>query len=282
MAHSGAHAIAEATYVLAEAGCDSPRADALALAEHVLGKPAYLAAREWPDEAWRRYMAAVGRRAKRVPLQHVTGKMAFRHLMLAARPGVFVVRPETEWVVEHALREGLGKRVVDWCAGSGAIGIAIASEVEGVDVHAVEIDSLACDLARDNARANPPAEGSSWTIHRGDATLPEMLADRDGTVDTIVTNPPYVPPGDVTQPEALADPERALYGGGHDGLAVPLALLTRAQHLLAPGGLLVMEHAESQADALLTAARRAGMDGRTGTDLAGRPRCLIARRRVAH
>nr|WP_223875368.1 HemK/PrmC family methyltransferase [Nanchangia anserum] len=278
-----AHALHEGAYVLAEAGVDAPMADARVLAEHVIGAPLYAAAGDLDDAAWSRYMALIGRRAAREPLQHITQRMAFRFLDLHARDGVFVVRPETEWVVDSAIERSrhlvdAGRRplVLDWCAGSGAIGIALATEVAGIDVIAVEIDAAACDLARLNAREHVPAPGSTWNLVHADACDEQVLAEYDGDVDIIVTNPPYVVADTISQPEALRDPARALYGGGPDGLDVPRALVRRAQRALAADGLLVMEHGEEQGPALVEAARACGFEARACRDATGRVRWLEA------
>ncbi|MDU0968272.1 MAG: HemK/PrmC family methyltransferase [Actinomycetaceae bacterium] len=279
-----AHALSEGAYVLAEAGVDAPMADSRQLAEHLLGCPLYMAPPALTPEVEADFFRLIGRRAAREPLQHITGTMTFRFLTLAAAPGVFITRPETEWMVDAALVEirRLARQrrvsVVDWCAGSGAIGLAIASEVAGVDVVAVELDPAAAALARKNAQANPPDPDSTWRLIEADATRPDTLADRDGCVDVIVTNPPYVPAGTITQPEALADPDLALYGGGADGLAIPRALLSRAADLLSGGGICFMEHADDQNPALAAACVDLGLASALGKDQTGRIRWIVARK----
>lgn len=270
-----------------------PSQEARILLEWALGVESLWSA---PDlvgaHAAERFRAGVAQRRAHVPLQYVTGRMWFRGLDLLAREGVFVVRPETEVVagvaVDAALEVhpastpgGAGPLLVDLCTGSGAIALALAHEVAGAHVLAVEIDAPACALARDNvARLEgrgllPP--GSVEVVH-GDAT--RALGEWEGRVDVVVSNPPYVPGADVpTQEEALRDPATALYGGGEDGLVVPRGVVHRASALLRPGGALVVEHAESQAATLRALARAEGFaDVHTGTDLAGRERMLVARR----
>ena len=113
------------------------------------------------------------------------------------------------------------------------------------------------------------------------ATVPE-LAELVGRVDVVVSNPPYIPVGMVPlEPEvAEHDPQVALYGGSADGLAIPLAVAAAAARLLRPGGLLVMEHADSQGESLPRALAATGdwADATDHTDLAGRPRTATARR----
>lgn len=231
-----------------------------------------------------RFREALARRRGRVPLQWITGRMHFRGLVLGARQGVFIVRPETEVVAGAAIdaaRAAVDRRgralVVDLCAGSGAIGIAVASEVPGARVAAVEFDPAAAALAEENIAALVPGR---VRLELGDATSPALLAELDGSVDVVVSNPPYVPLAEApTQIEAQGDPEAALYGGGEDGMVIPRGIIERAAALLAPGGALVLEHSPSQSELLRAAAADAGFVGaETLPDLCGRERYLLARR----
>ncbi|WP_432536470.1 peptide chain release factor N(5)-glutamine methyltransferase [Kineococcus arenarius] len=270
---------------LAAAGVPSPRTDAEVLLAHALGvdrsRLGVLAALGSHVEPGR-FEDLVDQRAGRVPLQHLTGRAPFRSLELAVGPGVFVPRPETEVVAQLAVDEaarlaGAGARpvVVDLCTGSGAIALAVATEVPAAAVHAVELDPLAHAWARRNADELAPA----LDLRLGDAA--GAFGDLDGTVDVVVSNPPYVPPGAVPQEVEVArhDPEVALYGGGDDGLEVPRRVVAAAARLLRPGGLLVVEHAEVQEHG----ARRlvpgpVWRDATGHRDLTGRPRCTSARR----
>ena len=225
-----------------------------------------------------RFRSGVARRRHRTPLQHIVGRMWFRGLTLAARPGVFVVRPETEVVAGEAIAAaravtGHPPLVVDLCTGSGAIALAVADEVPTARVVAVELDPQAVALAQENIATLAPR---SVDLVAGDATT--ALTHLEGRVDVVVSNPPYVPSAEMpTQAEALADPETALYGGGEDGLVVPRGIVTRAAALLRPGGILVVEHAESQSSQMRAVARAAGLHGaRTLPDLSGRERMLWA------
>jgi release factor glutamine methyltransferase len=227
-----------------------------------------------------RYAALVAERAARVPLQHLTGQAHFRHLTLSVGPGVFTPRPETEVVaglaIDAARRSGPAPVVVDLCTGSGAIALAVADEVSGATVHAVELSVEAHAWAARNVEAT----GLPVELRLGDATAayPEL----DGTVDVVVSNPPYIPVGMVPlDPEVRDhDPEVALFGGSGDGLAIPLAVARRAAGLLRAGGTLVMEHADSQGEALPAALRRTGewLDVEDHQDLTGRPRATVATR----
>jgi release factor glutamine methyltransferase len=301
---------------LADAGVASPQADAEALLAHALGvdraevRRLAVLGREVPDGVADAFADLVARRAAREPLQHLTGVAAFRHLELAVGPGVFVPRPETEEVAQVAIdeaakviaeREGAGAVVVDLCTGSGAIALAVATEVPGARVHAVELDKDAHAWAERNVDAlsavaagiepgsTPEGQDPPERIVRlvkGDART--ALYGIDGMADVVVSNPPYVPSDAVpVDPEvAEHDPAVALYGLGPDGLEVPRGITDAAARLLRSGGLYVMEHAEVQAEAaqaMVAAARDA--EGRpvfgepeTRKDLTGRPRMVVARR----
>lgn len=279
-----------ATRLLTEAGVGSPRADAIALAAHVLGleRLELAMAPALPDDFAARYAAVVDRRRARVPLQHITGTQAFRYLTLLVEPGVFVPRPETETVAQVAIDEarrlraaGSVPRVVELCCGAGGIAVSLATEVPGCEVHAVDLSPQAVSLTRRNAER----AGVALSVTEGDVRDAGLLAALAGTVDVLVANPPYIPPDAVPiDPEVRDhDPDLALYGGGADGLDVPRAVLDAAVRLLVPGGLLVMEHAEVQDEAVRGAAWATGAltDVETRADLTGRPRMLVARRGAA-
>jgi release factor glutamine methyltransferase len=288
VAEVGLRALVEgATRLLDEAGVPSARHDALALAAFALGRehvdlvlPPAL-----PEGFAAAYAELVERRTRREPLQHIVGSTGFRYLTLAVEKGVFVPRPETEVVAGLAVDEararvaaGVNPLVVDLCTGSGAIAVAVATEVPAARVVAVDVSLPAVGLATRNAAA----AGARVKVLLGDVGDPDLLAELAGTVDVVVSNPPYIPPDAVpTDPEVrLHDPDVALYGGGADGLDTPRAVLAAAARLLRPGGLLVVEHAEVQADALRAAASATGAfeQPRTVPDLTGRPRALLARR----
>ncbi|RSX58819.1 peptide chain release factor N(5)-glutamine methyltransferase [Bifidobacterium samirii] len=234
-----------------------------------------------------RFDAMIARRATREPLQHITGHAPFRYLDLLVGPGVFVPRPETEtvvqagldWITEHGL---YGPRVVDLCAGSGAIGLAVVTEAPGAQVWAVERSPEAyawTERNRDRVAAANPSAGCNYQLELGDATSQFVLPQLDGTIDIVITNPPYVPLAQIPeQPEARDhDPDMALYGGSPDGLEIPERIVGRAAALLRAGGALVMEHDVSQGDALVAYALAHGFSvARTGRDWTGRERYLFA------
>jgi len=267
---------------LAAAGVTSPQVDARILAEHLLGR-ALLLADGADGDFPAAYDALVLRRECREPLQHIIGRMWLRGAELISRPGVFIVRPETEVVAGAAIeaaREVMagGGGVVltaDLCTGSGAIAACVAKEVPGARVVAVEISETAATLARENCERLVP--GRVEVIH-ADATDPLVLHDLNGQVDVVVSNPPYVPAGAVEDTETSQhEPTVALYGGGPDGLDIPIDVLVRSVALLRTGGVLVMEHDHEQGALLRAAALGAGFKkAETGQDLTGRDRYLRA------
>ncbi|MDQ0371739.1 peptide chain release factor N(5)-glutamine methyltransferase [Cellulomonas humilata] len=272
-----------ASRILADAGVQSPRHDATALAAHVLGQERLelVLAPPVPDGFAEEFAGLVERRRNREPLQHLVGSTGFRYLTLLVEPGVFVPRPETEVVAQVAIEEAArltDPLVVDLCCGAGGIALSVATEVPGARVVAVDLSVEAVDLTRRNA----VAVQADVRVEHGDVADPALLRELDGTVDVLVANPPYIPPdAEPVDPEVRDhDPDLALYGGGLDGLDVPRAVLRAAARLLVPGGLLVMEHAEVQDAAAREAARATGafVDVESRPDLTGRPRMLVARR----
>ncbi|MCG2623987.1 peptide chain release factor N(5)-glutamine methyltransferase [Arthrobacter sp. I2-34] len=272
-----AAALRAAAAVLAEAGVPSPRVDAELLAAHLLGESVgrvralALAGAPAPEGL----DGLVAERAQRVPLQHITGRAQFRYLELQVGPGVFVPRPETEIVVQHAIdhAHGLARpKMADLGTGSGAIAGALATEVPGSRVYAVELS----ELAHAWAERNLAPLGVELVL--GD--LRTALAEHDGTFDVVVSNPPYIPAEAVPREPEVAehDPQLALYGGGADGLELPAAAAAAAARLLKPGGYFIMEHAEVQAAAVARLLEASGRwrDVATVLDLTGRERATSA------
>ncbi|GAC1332332.1 MAG: peptide chain release factor N(5)-glutamine methyltransferase [Mycobacteriales bacterium] len=278
--------IATATDRLAAAGVDSPRHDAEALAAHVLGVgrgELTLVTHLGPLAP--AYADLVDRRAAREPLQHLVGTVGFRHLELVVGPGVFVPRPETESVVQWALDAARAERwpaplVVDLCTGSGTMALSIAQELPGARVHGVERDPVALEWTARNAELRVAAGDPPVTLHLGDVA--DALPELDGTVDLVVSNPPYVAVGERAQvdPEVRDhDPEIALWAGD-DGLDVIRLVEATARRLLHPGGLLVVEHSDRQGVAVpaLLHERGGWTEIADHRDYADRDRYATARR----
>lgn len=271
--------VALAAARLAEAGVDSPRADAEELAAwtHGVTRGRLHTVRDGDFDA--RYWAAVARRENREPLQHITGRAYFRYLELEVGPGVFVPRPETEvmvgWAIDRLRELDIAEPlIVDLCSGSGAIALAIAQEVPRARVHAVELSDEALVWTRRNV------QGSRVILHQADAraALPEL----NGQVDLVISNPPYIPltEWEYVAPEAREyDPQLALFSG-EDGLDMIRALERTAQRLLSPGRWLAVEHSDQQGGAVqrIFLEEYGWVEAGDHRDLTGRPRFFTARK----
>jgi release factor glutamine methyltransferase len=280
-------AVTSATDRLAGAGVASPEHDARALAVHVLGlaRPSDLLLVQALDaDQAAAFEELVARRADRVPLQHLTGSVGFRHLELEVGPGVFVPRPETEsvvqWAVDAVAREGWAAPLcVDLCAGSGTIAFSLAHELPGAVVHAVERDPGALAWTRRNAAGRVSAGDAEVALHLGDVEgcLPQL----NGRVDLVASNPPYVATTErhLPDPEVVDhDPEIALFAG-EDGLDVVRLVERAARRLLRPGGLVVVEHSDRQGRSAPALFQGAGgwTEVADHPDLTGRDRFVTAR-----
>lgn len=264
---------------LVTAGVDNADAEARWIVERAAGDPFHrVAERPVTVRSHHHWRLMVERREAGEPLQYVLERWSFRQLELYVDRRVLIPRPETEVVVGAALEEHtrVGGPVVDLGTGSGAIALSIAVERSGTEVWGVDRSSDAIAVARSNCaglgrRAGLVrlAEGSWYD------PLPATLV---GEVGVIVSNPPYVP-DDEPLPPAVEDwePVGALRSGP-DGLDAIRSIVAGAPRWLAPGGALVVEHGEQQAEAVRTLATAAGFGSvAIGDDLAGRPRFLVAR-----
>jgi release factor glutamine methyltransferase len=269
--------------ILAASGIADPQVDAELLIGHVLGASrgrvqsmSVTDAAVGPEDTLA-IVEAIERRAAREPLQHITGVAWFRTLEISVGPGVFVPRPETEFVAGLAIdalravvpAEGGAPRAVDLGTGSGAIALSLAVEVPHAEVAAVENSPRAFIWAKENLRRVGAENARLVFVDLADA-LPEL----DGSVDVVVSNPPYIPLGAVPRdPEVrLFDPEHALYGGD-DGLDVVRSVSVTAHRLLRPGGSLVIEHGDLQGAELRALLEADGWRAvATHRDLTGRDR----------
>ena len=278
-------AILEAIRILEVAGVSSPRTDAELIAAHVLGvERGRLPIVPLVDPP---VIDAIGKlvaeRAKRVPLQYLTGWAALGGITVAVGPGVFIPRPETELLLEWglALLRGRAQPVaVDLCTGSGALALAVAQARPDAVVYAVDADVHALAWARHNADARADAGDTPIRLYSGDVGDDTIFAELDGLVDLVLCNPPYVPPGGELPPEVIDhDPPQAVFAAD-GGLAVIRQAVGTAARLLKPGGGLAIEHDDTHGSAVpaLVAARKVLTDVRDHRDLAGRPRFVTARR----
>ena len=274
----------EVSRLLESAGFDDPRREAELLIAAVLDlspgefELRRLLGRGIEADAATRVRDAAQLRARRIPLQHLTGRAPFAGLELEVGPGVFVPRPETETLVALALEriaDTPEPRVLDLCTGSGAIAIAIASARPDAEIAALEASAAAWPWLRRNLRALAPAVRPVF----GD-WMRGTSAYADGSVDLLVSNPPYVPAAALpADPEVREfDPAMALYSGA-DGLDEIRRMLAEATRVLRPGGSILLEHTEAQGAAIRALAAAAGLiDAVTHADLTGRDRITSARR----
>jgi release factor glutamine methyltransferase len=227
----------------------------------------------------------IGRRLTGEPLQYVLGSWGFRRLDLFLDRRVLIPRPETETVAEHALRQfdqalrAADRRhgvVVDLGTGSGAIALSFAAERPGAQVWATDLAADALDVARANCAALGRL-GTRVTMVHGDwfAPLPETLR---GTIDVVVSNPPYVAAHESLPPEVANWEPTAALVPGPTGLEAYERILADAGLWLDPGGAVVLEIGASQREAVSSLARAAGFAHvETHRDLSGRDRVVVAR-----
>lgn len=257
----------------------TPEVDARLLAAHVLGvAPLEVGFAPPTDDFEARYAEAVRRRAGREPLQHIAGTAPFGQLDLAVGPGVFIPRPETELLAQWAVRAvgGVEKQqplVVDLGTGTGALALTVATRCPHARVIAVEKSPR----AREYAERNAEATGARIALVAGDMTDPQLLSGLRGQVDVVVTNPPYVPETGELDPEVYRDPHEAVFSGA-DGLGAIRGLIPVASGLLAPGGVIGIEHDDTTSDAVrsLLLADASLTDVTPLEDLTGRPRFVTA------
>jgi release factor glutamine methyltransferase len=267
-----AGALARTCERLGAAGCDSPRVDAEILLAHILGTTrSGLRAgtgRELQDDELVALDRLVVRREAREPLAYVLGEWGFRRLTLKVDARVLVPRPETEVVVERCLARIAvlpQPRVLDVGTGSGAIALAIADEHPGARVTGIDVSEDALAVARENtARV-----GLAVELARRD--LFEELPH--GPWDLVVSNPPYVRLDEIEtlQPEVRDwEPRAALVGE-----AATDAVARAALQVLRPGGALVLETADGDAEHVAELLRGLGcVDVVTTRDLSGRDRVV--------
>ena len=221
-----------------------------------------------------RYRDLLRRRAARQPLQYILGMQEFYGYDMLVDDRVLIPRPETEILCERALmsmKNVTSPRIADLCTGSGAIAITLKLGRPDAEVCATELSPDALEVARENARRN----GAEIAFYPGDLLAPL----RGRTFDCIVSNPPYIKTGalNTLQPEVTREPRMAL-DGGQDGLVFYRRLAAEAADYLAPGGRILLEFGDGQAEdvqAVFVAAQRF-TDLRIHRDLHGLPRVLEA------
>jgi release factor glutamine methyltransferase len=196
----------------------------------------------------------VGRRVAGLPLEQVLGWAEFCGLRIAVEEGVFVPRRRTELLVREAVTlAASGAVVVDLCCGTGAVGLALAALLNGVELHAVDVDAAAVRCAQRNI-------GAAGRVYEGDLYGP-LPATLRGRVDLLVANAPYVPTEAIAlmPPEAREHEHRVALDGGADGLDVQRRVAADAAGWLAPGGHLLIETSERQSPQTVEAMTRHGL-----------------------
>ncbi len=261
----------------AKAGSPSPRLDADLVIAHALGMTRLQLYTDFDRPLSKADLAAarelVARRGRREPLAYIVGRRAFRRLELEVSPSVLVPRPETEILVEWAVELAApDAAVLDWGTGSGAIALALADERPDLVIRAIDASDQALAVARGNAeRLGLTVE---WIRSDGFSAL------AGDTFDLVVTNPPYLSEAemDAAPPELAFEPRMALVGGPR-GDEVIAALASQVTTFLRPGGVLLCEVGDAQADAVAACFGAAGLvDPQFREDLAGITRVVAARR----
>jgi release factor glutamine methyltransferase len=284
-----AEAINKAAIKISAAGIDTSGLDAEVLLCHVLNKD-----RAWMLAHFRErldgklcgiFEYAVERRAKREPLQYITGKQEFWGLEFAVSPEVLIPRPETELIVETVLNRMQDKNrplaLVDLCTGSGCIAVALANELPQARIIATDKSAGALAVARGNALRHHVLD--RIVLYEGDLTDPLESLDIDGQVDIIVSNPPYVRSSDypALQPEVRDyEPALALFAGP-EGTEIHQRIINEAIRYLKSNGLIIVEMGIGQAETLVNKLKENGQYGSFEIlrDLAGIERVIAARKK---
>jgi release factor glutamine methyltransferase len=223
-------------------------------------------AAESPDEL----DALVARRASGLPVEQVVGWADFCGLQVTVGPGVFVPRRRSEFLVRLAtdLGQDLARQaaagagvgaggarcvVIDMCCGSGAVGVALATQLGGAELHAVDVDPVAVACARQNVRG-------AGRVYEGDLYEP-LPAEIRGRADLLVANAPYVPTAEIAlmPAEARLHEPRVALDGGPDGVEIHRRVASEAPQWLSPRGFLLIETSERQAPLTAEAVSRSGL-----------------------
>lgn len=270
--------IVRSTDRLTKAGCDSPAFEVRCICEDLACRHPRMTD-EIPPQVAERLERAVDERAARRPLQYILGNWDFLHLNLKVGEGVLIPRPDTEILCETAAdflqkTGAVQPRVLDLCAGSGCVGLGIASLYGGTTVTALERSPEALTFLRQNVADS----GLTATVVEGDVLLPPPA--EFGTFDVIVSNPPYIPTDDLSSlmPEVQREPRMALDGGA-DGLTFYRAITSLWLPLLKDGGLLAVEIGQGQEEDVAALFEAAGLRNVTAvSDLAGILRVVAGRK----
>jgi release factor glutamine methyltransferase len=217
----------------------------------------------------------VRRRAKGEPVQYITGSVEFWKLSLHVDPRVLIPRPDTEVLVEEAVALGKGHsaetlRILDIGTGSGAIALALKTELPSAEVTAVDLEESALEVARKNAERL----GLSLRFLQSDLGQ-SVSGERFGL---IVSNPPYISSEEIEtlEPEVRAHEPRRALDGGYDGLVIIRRMFAELLGMLREDGALLLEISPEQSEAVVQLARDSGMQAHVRKDYEGRDRVVIA------
>jgi release factor glutamine methyltransferase len=270
------------------AGIETGSLDSEVLLGHLLGftrEQIVLAAdTQLDDIQLRLYERLLARRLEHEPTAYITGRREFWSLVFHVTPDVLIPRPETELLVEIALRwvtdfhSGKPLRIVDLGTGSGAIAVALASELANAEILASDISLAALGVARDNAVRNQVADKIKFV--QGDLFDAEAMPER---LDLIVSNPPYIRSSDVAvlKPEVSRWEPHGALDGGFDGLDYYRRIAARACDHLAPNGAVIVEIGAGTGEAVARLFQDAGAyQVQIHNDYAGNDRVVVARNRA--
>jgi release factor glutamine methyltransferase len=259
---------------LAAAGIEDARREARLLALHVLGAaPSLLPDRDSAIDA-PAYEAAIARRAAREPLAFITGRQAFWTLDLEVAPCTLIPRPDSETVIEAALKmfpqRWRVRSILDLGTGTGALLLAALAEFPVAFGIGTDLSPQAAELAARNAASNGLSGRAAFVAARWAEPL-------DARFDLVLSNPPYILSAEINglMPEVKCHEPRRALDGGADGLDAYRALVRALPGLLAPGGAAIFELGQGQADQVRTLAEAAGLRHiGVQADLAGIPRAM--------
>ncbi len=274
------------TEVFERAGIETPPLDAEVLIGFCLSRERAELYRdlsvELDNDQILRILELAGRRKRREPMAYIRGFREFWSLDFTVTPAVLVPRPDTECLVEEvrALRDsyrGVAARILDIGAGSGAVGIAVASDWPDCDMTATEFSAAALEVARENAKRLLGADRRIALV-QGD-----LYGGTEGVFDIVCSNPPYISEAEyetLAREVTLYEPREALVAGPL-GTEVHRRIAEGAKEKLKPGGWLLMEMGAEQRPALTEILEQTGLfEGiRFRADLAGLDRVVIARRK---
>jgi release factor glutamine methyltransferase len=274
-----AEVLAESTLLLAPSATARRDAELLLLSATKLERAALLThpERALNADELARYRQHIARRAQQEPVQYITGAQEFYGRPFLVTPAVLIPRPETEHLVEAALAVTPPPlHILDVGTGSGILAITLALELPQARVKATDLSTDALQVAQQNAAALAAAERIRFLAS-------DLLARIEGErFDCIVSNPPYVPDGELLEPQVASfEPAAALYAGA-DGLAVYRRLIPAAAAALEPGGALLLEIGHGQREAVRALLTDSGFRNiRFRDDLQHIPRIAIAQAPIA-